>query len=147
MHLIYESYLKYILWGKWNVFLKNWSEFELTFINKSKGDVRQQVLKRSFCLNYRFFPPGDNFNARSYSVGYNVIMAYSSAYIFKFFENCLFIFYLKQKWSQISLDLQDQKLEDFKLVFWNCSFGLFSSNTKIIAVNNLNFYYAEGKDI
>ena len=60
------------------------------FINKSKGDVRQQVLKRSFCLNYRFFPPGDNFNARSYSVGYNVIMDYPFAYIFKFFENCLF---------------------------------------------------------
>ena len=82
MHLIYESYLKYILWGKWNIFLKNWSEFELTFINKSKGDVRQQVLKRSFCLNYRFFPPGDNFNAHSYSVGDNVIMAYSSAYTY-----------------------------------------------------------------
>ena len=45
---------------------------------------------------------------RSYSVGYNVIMAYSSAYTFKFFENCLFIFYLKQKWTKISLDLQDQ---------------------------------------
>ena len=73
--------------GQMKCFLE---KFELTFINKSKGDVRQQVLKRSFCLNYRFFPPGDNFNARSYSVGYNVIMAYSSAYIFKFFENCLF---------------------------------------------------------
>ena len=80
MYLIYESYLKYNLWGKWIVFLKNWSEFELTFINKSKGDVRQQVFKCSFCLNYRFFPPGDNFNTRSYSVGYNVIMANSSAY-------------------------------------------------------------------
>ena len=48
--------------GQMKCFLE---KFELTFINKRKGDVWQQVLKRSFCLNYRFFPPGDNFNARS----------------------------------------------------------------------------------